>query len=281
VGQIYLLKLGHLVADKIHARAVGPYSLVTQQPLEAKRNTAASASAKMEVWAMEGTARLRVAGIAHRQVRRRAGSHADLRSIVKGDNTLEAGTPSHVNVLMKNAESLPRRSRRQEPRREIIYDHHYLQGARGFASTAAATARRAQRWVWKIRSIDSSASHWPRRNDPQFGRTRSEESRDDQLPDLQAEKGGLFCERIFGPSATGMQCGKYKRIKHRGVICIVAASKSPWHACVASAWATSNSPCRLVTSGFQGDAFRMGLMLDMTARELERVLYYEDYIVIR
>jgi len=56
VGYIYMMKLGHLVADKIHARAVGPYSLVTQQPSAAKPNTAASASAKWKCGPWKRTA---------------------------------------------------------------------------------------------------------------------------------------------------------------------------------------------------------------------------------
>src|SRR5213595_1476562 len=67
---------------------------------------------------------------------------------------------------------------------------------------------------------------------------------------FKPEKGGLFCERIFGPVKDWeCSCGKYKRIKHRGVVAIVAASKSPSRASAANAWATSNSPSPSRTSG--------------------------------
>ena len=80
VGYIYMMKLGHLVADKIHARAVGPYSLVTQQPLGGKAQYGGQRFGEMEVWALEAYgAAYTLAGTAHRQVRRRAGPHADLR----------------------------------------------------------------------------------------------------------------------------------------------------------------------------------------------------------
>ena len=80
VGYIYMLKLGHLVADKIHARAVGPYSLVTQQPLGGKAQYGGQRFGEMEVWALEAYgAAYTLAGTAHRQVRRRAGPHAHLR----------------------------------------------------------------------------------------------------------------------------------------------------------------------------------------------------------
>ncbi len=80
VGYIYMLKLGHLVADKIHARAVGPYSLVTQQPLGGKAQYGGQRFGEMEVWALEAYgAAYTLAGTAHRQVRRRAGPHPHLR----------------------------------------------------------------------------------------------------------------------------------------------------------------------------------------------------------
>ena len=102
-----MMKLGHLVADKIHARAVGPYSLVTQQPLGGKAQYGGQRFGEMEVWAMEAYgAAYTLAGIADRQVRRRAGPHAHLRSIVKGDNSLEAGTPESFNVLIKEMQVL-------------------------------------------------------------------------------------------------------------------------------------------------------------------------------
>ena len=80
VGYIYMMKLGHLVADKIHARAVGPYSLVTQQPLGGKAQYGGQRFGEMEVWALEAYgAAYTLAGIAHGEVRRRAGPHAHLR----------------------------------------------------------------------------------------------------------------------------------------------------------------------------------------------------------
>ena len=85
MGYIYMMKLGHLVADKIHARAVGPYSLVTQQPLGGKAQYGGQRFGEMEVWAMEAYgAAYTLAGIADRQVRRRAGPHAHLREHCQG-----------------------------------------------------------------------------------------------------------------------------------------------------------------------------------------------------
>ena len=107
VGMIYMLKLGHLVADKIHARAVGPYSLVTQQPLGGKAQYGGQRFGEMEVWALEayGAAYTlqEILTVKSDDVQGRTRIY---ESIVKGDNNLEAGTPESFNVLMKEMQSL-------------------------------------------------------------------------------------------------------------------------------------------------------------------------------
>lgn len=107
VGQIYMLKLGHLVADKIHARAVGPYSLVTQQPLGGKAQYGGQRFGEMEVWALEAY------GAAYTLQEMLTVKSDDVQgrtriyeAIVKGDNNLEAGTPESFNVLIKEMQSL-------------------------------------------------------------------------------------------------------------------------------------------------------------------------------
>jgi len=107
VGYIYMLKLGHLVADKIHARAVGPYSLVTQQPLGGKAQYGGQRFGEMEVWALEAY------GAAYTLQELLTVKSDDVQgrtriyeSIVKGDNTLTAGTPESFNVLIKEMQGL-------------------------------------------------------------------------------------------------------------------------------------------------------------------------------
>ena len=107
VGYIYMLKLGHLVADKIHARAVGPYSLVTQQPLGGKAQYGGQRFGEMEVWALEAY------GAAYTLQELLTVKSDDVQgrtriyeSIVKGDNSLDAGTPESFNVLIKEMRSL-------------------------------------------------------------------------------------------------------------------------------------------------------------------------------
>ncbi len=107
VGYIYMLKLGHLVADKIHARAVGPYSLVTQQPLGGKAQMGGQRFGEMEVWAAEayGAAHLlqELLTVKSDDV---AGRTRIYESIVKGENLLQSGTPESFNVLIKEMQGL-------------------------------------------------------------------------------------------------------------------------------------------------------------------------------
>jgi DNA-directed RNA polymerase subunit beta len=107
VGYIYMMKLGHLVADKIHARAVGPYSLVTQQPLGGKAQYGGQRFGEMEVWAMEayGAAYTLQELLTVKSDDVQGRTHI-YESIVKGDNALEAGIPESFNVLVKEMQSL-------------------------------------------------------------------------------------------------------------------------------------------------------------------------------
>ena len=107
VGLIYMLKLDHLVANKIHARAVGPYSLVTQQPLGGKAQHGGQRFGEMEVWALEayGAAYTlqEMLTVKSDDVSGRARIY---ESIVKGRNVLEASRPESFNVLIKEMQSL-------------------------------------------------------------------------------------------------------------------------------------------------------------------------------
>ncbi|MEM7166295.1 MAG: DNA-directed RNA polymerase subunit beta [Planctomycetota bacterium] len=107
VGRLYILKLHHLVDDKIHARATGPYSLITQQPLGGKARFGGQRFGEMEVWALEAY------GAAHilQELLTVKSDDVDGRakiyeSMVKGENTLEAGTPVSFDVLTNEIKGL-------------------------------------------------------------------------------------------------------------------------------------------------------------------------------
>ena len=107
VGYIYMLKLHHLVDDKIHARSIGPYSLVTQQPLGGKAQFGGQRFGEMEVWALEAY------GAAYTLQEMLTVKSDDVsgrmkvyEAIVRGDDNMEAGIPESFNVLVKELRSL-------------------------------------------------------------------------------------------------------------------------------------------------------------------------------
>ncbi|MDD5440298.1 MAG: DNA-directed RNA polymerase subunit beta, partial [Candidatus Omnitrophica bacterium] len=107
IGFIYMMKLSHLVDDKIHARSIGPYSLVTQQPLGGKAQFGGQRFGEMEVWALEAY------GAAYTLQELLTVKSDDIvgrtkiyESIVKGDSNFQPGTPESFNVLIKELQSL-------------------------------------------------------------------------------------------------------------------------------------------------------------------------------
>lgn len=107
VGSIYMLKLNHMVDDKLHARSVGPYSLVTQQPLGGKAQLGGQRLGEMEVWALEahGAAYTLQEMLTYKSDDV-SGRHKVYESIVRGEDVPEPGVPESFNVLIKELQSL-------------------------------------------------------------------------------------------------------------------------------------------------------------------------------
>jgi DNA-directed RNA polymerase subunit beta len=107
VGSIYMMKLAHLVDDKIHARSIGPYSLVTQQPLAGKAQFGGQRFGEMEVWALEayGAAHTlqEILTVKSDDVSGRSRAY---EAIVKGENLPDPGIPESFNVLVKELQAL-------------------------------------------------------------------------------------------------------------------------------------------------------------------------------
>ena len=141
VGIMYVLKLHHLVDDKIHARSIGPYSLVTQQPLGGKAQFGGQRLGEMEVWAMEAY------GAAYSLQEFLTVKSDDVlgrtrmyEAIVKGENVLEAGLPESFNVLMKELQSLALDVElRDEPTGNDLMERRDEQRYRPLPSTVGTT----------------------------------------------------------------------------------------------------------------------------------------------
>ena len=170
VGYMYMLKLNHLVDDKMHARSTGPYSLVTQQPLGGKAQFGGQRFGEMEVWALEAYgAAYTLAGNAHRQVGRRQRAYAD----VQGDCRRQPRNESrHAGVVQCAGEGDPLLGHQHRTRERGLINERLTQVIQ------AASAGRELRFDQDRTRV---AGH-----DPLLVVRRGEEAGDHQLPHLQA-----------------------------------------------------------------------------------------------
>ena len=269
VGYMYMLKLNHLVDDKMHARSTGPYSLVTQQPLGGKAQFGGQRFGEMEVWALEAY------GAAYTLQEMLTVKSDDVngrtkmyKNIVDGNHQMDAGMPESFNVLVKEIRSLG-----------INMDRQRVTGARLIMKDLLKLFKQHAP-VEHFDSIKIGLASPEMIRAWSYGEVKKPETINYRT--FKPERDGLFCAKIFGPVKDyECLCGKYKRLKHRGVVCEkcgveVTQSKvrrermghielaSP----TAHIWFLKSLPSRI------------GLMLDMTLREIERVLYFEAFVVI-
>ena len=128
VGYIYMMKLAHLVEDKVHARSTGPYSLITQQPLGGKAQFGGQRFGEMEVWALEAY------GAAHTLQEMLTVKSDDVvgrvkayEAIVKGENTMEPGVPESFKVLVKELQSLGLSVEILNEEEEVSFTEDYIE----------------------------------------------------------------------------------------------------------------------------------------------------------
>ncbi len=254
VGMIYMMKLNHLVEDKVHMRSIGPYSLITQQPLGGKAQFGGQRFGEMEVWALEGHgARHTLQEMLTVKSDDVLGRSAAYESIIRGDPIKEPNIPATFNVLVNELKAL---SLNVEP----VYD--------------SPASRRDDFRALKI----SAASP-----EDILGWSHGEVTKPETINyrTQRPEKDGLFSERIFGPVKDyECYCGKYRRIRYKGVIC---------DRCGVEVTRSSVRRERLGHIGlatpvahiwfFKAIPSRLSLLLDISSTKLERVIYYVDYIV--
>jgi DNA-directed RNA polymerase subunit beta-beta' len=271
VGYIYMMKLSHLVDDKVHARSIGPYSLVTQQPLGGKAQFGGQRFGEMEVWALEAY------GAAYTLQELLTVKSDDVEgrtriyeAIVKGKNSLKPGSPESFNVLMKELQGLVLdvRMERDKNKRKInkleTFMKEGINGKRDFP------------FDWLSFGLASSEAirSWSR------GEVKKPETINYRT--FKPEKDGLFCEKIFGPVKDWeCNCGKYKRIKHKGVICDRCGVEVTQSKVRRERMGHINLAAPVTHIWFfKVMPSQMANFFGISARRLEQVVYYEKYIVI-
>ena len=254
VGYIYMMKLDHLVEDKVHMRSIGPYSLITQQPLGGKAQFGGQRFGEMEVWALEGYGARNVLQemltIKSDDVLGRAAAY---EAIVRGEPIKKPNIPASFNVLVNEIKALGLNI-------EPIYDSAHAHKD-DFKALKISIASPDDILSWSHGEVLK----------PETINYRTQ----------RPEKDGLFSERIFGPVKDyECACGKYKKIKYKGTICDkcgVEVTRSNVRrermghitlaTPVAHIWFLKSIPSRL------------SLILDVSPSKLENVIYYVDYIV--
>lgn len=254
VGQIYMMKLNHLVEDKVHMRSIGPYSLITQQPLGGKAQFGGQRFGEMEVWALEGYGARHILQemltIKSDDVLGRAAAY---ESIIRGEPIKVVNIPASFNVLVNELKAL---ALDVQP----VYDSPHSRKD-DFKALKIGIASPDEILKWSHGEVLK----------PETINYRTQ----------RPEKDGLFSERIFGPTKDyECYCGKYRRIRYKGVVCDkcgVEVTKSAVRrerlghislaVPVSHIWFLKSIPSPL------------SLLLDVPSQKLERVIYYVDYIV--
>ena len=265
VGYMYMLKLHHLVDEKVHARSTGPYSLVTQQPVGGKALFGGQRFGEMEVWALEAY------GAAHTLKEMLTVKSDDVegrvkayKAITRGEPVKESEIPETFYVLTKELQSLALdvtvygKSEEDSFVPMPIKEDDRPSDFNAFQLMLASPE--------KILSWSN-------------GEVKKPETINYRT--LKPERDGLFCAKIFGPVRDyECLCGKYKKMRYKGVVCekcgveVTSANVrrsrmghidlvTP----VAHIWYVNSLPSRI------------GTLLGVKMKDLERVLYYEAYIV--
>ena len=328
VGYMYILKLLHLVDDKIHARSTGPYSLVTQQPLGGKAQFGGQRFGEMEVWALEAYgAAYTLQEMLTIKSDDTVGRVKAYEAIVKGENIAEPSIPESFKVLLKEMQSLAldvnvvsddgARAEMGDEDDDLLRAAEELGidlcGVRATDGQAAdetealeieegeegqterrrrprtpATSRRPPPTVRRPSTvIDINNFDAIEIGLASSKQIRSWSSGEVTKPEtinyrtLKPEKDGLFCERIFGPTKDWeCYCGKYKRVRYKGIVCERCGVE------------VTRSKVRRERMGhidlaapvshiwfFKGVPSRIGYLLDMAPKELEKVLYFAASMV--
>lgn len=269
VGYMYILKLHHLVDEKVHARSTGPYSLVTQQPVGGKALFGGQRFGEMEVWALEAY------GASHTLKEMLTiksddidGRYNAYKAITSNKIVGESEIPQTFYVLTKELQSLALDV--------VMYDKNNEQiPLLDESDTKERKLRKDFASLQLVLASPETIREWS------YGEVKKPETINYRT--LKPERDGLFCAKIFGPVRDfECICGKYKKKRFRDTVMVcekcgveITSSKvrrsrmghielvTP----VAHIWYVNSLPSRI------------GTLLGVKMKDLERVLYYEAYIV--
>lgn len=276
VGIGYIMKLKHMIEDKTHARSTGPYSLVTQQPLGGKAQMGGQRLGEMEVWALEAH---RAAHTLQEMLTIKSddivGRAAAFGAIVKGEPIPEAKIPESFKVLVRELNALGLAIDVEGVLSQIKQDEANLSDKKMVSDPLVRLRELEDIKSLQIRlASESEIRSWSR------GEVTKPETINYRT--LKPEKDGLFDERIFGPTKDWeCYCGKYKRIRYKGVICDKCGVE------------VTESRVRRERMGhislaapvvhvwfFKGAPSKISLILDLPPRAIEQVVYFARYIVM-
>jgi DNA-directed RNA polymerase subunit beta'' (EC 2.7.7.6) len=290
------MKLEHLVEDKMHARSIGPYSLITQQPLGGKAQFGGQRLGEMEVWALYayGASNTLQEMLTFKSDDVEGRSEA-YESIVKGENLPSPGVPRELQCARpRTAGPRPRGDTRLIAECEV---------RTGDSVCGPYSSLRSLPPSHSARSIPDFTPHMPYGNSKEIETdfdsiTISLASPEDILErsygevmkpetinyrSFKPEMGGLFCEKIFGPVKDyECHCGKYKRIRYKGIICDRCGVEVTRKAVRRERMGHISLSVPVVHIWyFKTLPNKIGHLLGLKSKDLEKVIYYENYIVIQ
>ena len=313
VGYMYILKLLHLVDDKIHARSTGPYSMITQQPLGGKAQFGGQRFGEMECWAMQAYgAAYTLQELLTIKSDDVVGRVKVYEAIVKGENIPEPGIPESFKVLLKelqslclNVEVLSSDGAAIEMRDTDDEDLERAAANLGINLSSRPGVglddRRRPRQLTRPdlddqnyrgtedahsarRQLLRRAAHRPghRGGHPRSGRTARSRSRrpSTTAPSSRRRTGSSARRSSVRPGTGSATAASTSASASRASSASAAASRSPAPRCAASGWATSSWP-RPVTHiwYFKGVPSRLGYLLDLAPKDLEKIIYFAAYVI--
>jgi len=273
VGVMYLMKLNHLVEDKIHQRSIGSYSLVTQQPLGGRAQFGGQRFGEMEVWALEGY------GASHTLQEMLTIKSDDVNgrskayeSIIRGKNIDRLDIPESFNVLVREIKGLCLDVQLLSKDK----NNGYQDVTDIFVSEEDSFTTSKNKDFDAIKLVLASPEKiksWSK------GEVLKPETINYRTQ--KPERDGLFCERIFGPVKDWeCACGKYRKIRYKGIVCDKCGVEVTKSSVRRGRFGHIELAVPVSHIWFlRGIPSKIGLVLNMSAQSLDKIIYFADFVI--